>query len=803
MFKNFVKIAWRHLTKNALVTILQVGGLTIGLTVVLLISLWVNNQLSYDRFHKHADRIFKLELHNPKVIGGMPLALSPYLKNNFAEIDKVVRLRFLPEHKSIMYDPTGNTNYDKEISERVYHGDSTFFSVFSFQFIYGDAQKALIDESSIVLKESLAKKMFSGKNPIGRTVMIGEDYCTITGVIKNVNNFHIPFEAIRPFHTLKHIYAKDNFAWDVWGLFNHPTYVLIAPNVNVKQLVQKMNASWKEISSQYYAGKDICMSEFKLIPVKDIYLTKKASVLIDGAVHGDKKLLYGLSLIGFLILLLATVNFINLNATQTIYRSREVGIHKIAGSSRKIIFLNICGEIVVMCLFALILAIGLVYIVLPYYNNLIYVKLLFAELFNRYNILIIGGCFMLIITLAGILPALSISSFSPILMLKNMGLKSSKKGKYLNKTFLCLQYVITIIVLTVTLLVQKQISFFKNSDPGFNMTNVLVMDFEYVKYRNKFIPFKNRLLQHPSILNVSYGNNIPAVGYAESWRQDQYVFEGKEVQTIGVNVHPEYFDLLEIPITDGRNFLPDFKDLMRKGPKRVLINETAVKAFELENPVGTVGRSGNRKIEIIGVVKDFHGNTLKSKIPPTVFNFWYRSYHIMIKYAPNTFSEVQDYIRTVSEEMLGSRSRQVVNHLDDLYYEQYRSEDKLGKVFWWFSLLSVIIATLGLYGISVKAIQQRIKEVGIRKAMGASSLNILIQLLSYFGKIILWSGVFALPIAWYLCYSWLTSYAYKTAMSWWIFAGSFFLAFIIAITTISYKTWRAADSNPAEAIKYE
>ncbi|MFV0590642.1 MAG: ABC transporter permease [Draconibacterium sp.] len=804
MIRNFIKIAWRQLHKKPLIAILQIGGLTIGLTVALLISLWVNNQLSYDRFHKNADRIYMLELHNPKVLNGMPLALAPYLRSNFAEINNVVRIRTFPEKKNIRYDPSGNNTSDNEISnQRVLFADSTFFSVFSFDFVYGNPKTALVEESSVVLIESTAKKLFKKENPIGKTVWIDGDNCTVTGVIKDVNNFHLPFEALRAFHRLKEKYAADRFAWDVWGLFNHQTYILLGPNVSAEQTQQKMSEAWKDISAKNYQGRDVCMSEFRLVPIKDIYLSEKTSVLDDGIVHGDKKLLLGLSFISFLIILLATVNFINLNITQTVSRSLEVGIHKIAGSSRRIIFFNICGEIIVKCVVSLVLAIGLVYLTLPYYNNLIYVNLRFSELFHTSNLLVTGSSFALIVVLAGVAPALTISSFSPVLMLKKLGMQSSEKGKLLNKVFLGIQYVIAIIVLTITLLVNKQVSFLMNSNTGVDMHNALVMNFKYEKHRAQFLAFKERLLQCPTILKVSYGTP-PGPQYGTSyWRQDMFEFDGREVQTIDVDIHPEYFDFLDVPIVQGRNFFPGFEEFKTQGPERVIINETAAKAFKLDNPVGTVGKRGNRKIEIIGVVKDFHGNSLKTSIKPTVYYYWFRSYRIMVKYAPGTYTETRDYITSVSEELLDPNSRPTINHIDDLYYAQYKSEEKLGNVFWWFSLLSVIIAALGLYGLSVKSIQQRIKEIGIRKSMGATSVDVLLMFLAYFAKIILVAGVFAVPAAWYLCSLWLKGYAYKTPLTWWIFAGSFLLTFAIAIVTISYKTWRAANSNPVLAIKYE
>jgi putative ABC transport system permease protein len=346
----------------------------------------------------------------------------------------------------------------------------------------------------------------------------------------------------------------------------------------------------------------------------------------------------------------------------------------------------------------------------------------------------------------------------------------------------------------------------KNSDPGFNMTNVISGAYFYDQNPedSKKILMKSKLLQHPNIDKVVFCNddppNIePSLG--------SLTLNGIKIQTYDIYTHPGYFDLFEIPIVAGRDFQDNIKaDKADYGENqlRIILNETAAKKFNLASPVGATGivYPWNSAVEIIGVVKDFHIQSLKTSIPPIAFIFLPKAFRTVMKINGGDLNDIKEYYNDVSMQVFG-RSDGGFRVVEDNYKKQYRSEEQLTKLFLWFSLLAILIASMGLYGISINAIQSRVKEIGIRKVHGASSWIIMKLLQSYFAKIVIWAGLIALPVSWFLLSRWLLNYPYKTELSWWIFLGALLFALFIAITTISWRTWRAATSNPVESIKYE
>ncbi len=805
MFQNFIKIAWRHLTKNPIITFIQVFGLTLGLTVFLLILLWVNNQVSFDRFNKKADQIYRLEYYSDEYDGqvDMNLAMGPNIKNNVAAVEKFVRIRSAWGGKLKVGEE--NTPSYKEASYRNFiWADSTFFSVFSFDFVYGDPERALLSPRDIVISESMSKKLFGDENPIGKQLTSGN--LNITGVFKDVNNFHIPFDIVVSFTSLIDFYkaAEVGFKWDSWNSMDmHATYFLLNKNTDSKVVSQQMTSYYKEIKKSTRPD-DPSEFELRLRPLTEIYFFGKTPKEFSYVLHGNFGLIMGLSIIALLILLLAIANFVNLNFTRTFKRAKEVGVRKVVGSNSRNVFYLFIGEVIILSIITLLFTTLLLHLFLPYYNILISANLSIGELLNKYNLFSIAISFVFIFVFAGILPSLFISSITAIKGLRSFELRNSTKGIAIRKSFLIFQYGITIVVIAATLIVQKQVSYMKDSDPGFNMTNVISGNYFYDQNKedSKKILMKSKLLQHPNIDKVVFCHSAPpniepSLGSLS--------INGIKVQTYDVYTHPGYFDLFEIPIVAGRAFRDDIKaDKAGDKQMRILINETAAKKFNLASPVGARGivYPWNSEVEIIGVVKDFHIQSLKTSIPPIAFIYLPMAYRTLMKINGGDLNDIKQYYKGVSMEVFG-RSSDGFRVVEDNYKKQYRSEEQLTKLFLWFSLLAILIASMGLYGISINAIQRRIKEIGIRKVHGASSWIIMKLLQSYFAKIVIWAGLIALPVSWFLLSRWLLNYPYKTELSWWIFLSALAFALFIAITTISWRTWKAATSNPVEAIKYE
>ncbi|MCY1719278.1 FtsX-like permease family protein [Prolixibacteraceae bacterium Z1-6] len=808
MFWNFIKIAWRHLTKNPVITFIQIFGLTAGLTVFLLLSLWVNNQISFDKFGGHENRVCRVEFYSPEYSGWTEhaLALGPILQEQIPEVEKVVRLKFMNYQGKLIYAKEQNPDKLIEVTHNyAFWGDSTFFEVFPFEFIYGNPKTALLESHSIVLQESVSKKLFNDEYPIGKQVTDhNNNVLTVTGIIKDVNNFHIPFQTIKPISLLKQHYKNSNIEWDTWKGYFHPTYVLLKPNTDVSVVESKITSTVVEIMKRSLPQLDSNQMEYKLRPLKNIYFFGKTEKEFSYVLHGNIRLITGLTFVALLILLLAGINFINLNTTRTFFRTKETGIRKIAGSDRKHIFIQFTGEVAAICLFVLALSVALVYIALPYYNNLIGTQLFFRELLSSYNLITIAACLLLLIIFTGIVPSWLLSAYSPAAVLRNLALYTSKRGNFTRKALLVLQYSITIIVLSVTLLVVKQTHFMKNSDIGMNLSNVLRYEYPYLRQKEKMNTWIERLLECPSITHVSYSMTVPGINFEPGFVT--YAFEGKTVETYGIYCYPELLDLLEIPVIEGRGFIPGNKADESTGDHtlRVILNEAAVKAYGLKNPVGTMGTVNNRRVEIIGVARDSHFSSLKLPIPPTIITNWPEGgYNVLIRFIPGNIKDVKAHMTKIAKEVFNVDWEPKEIYLEDLYNSQYESEEKLGEMFIWFSLLSVLIAALGMYGISANAIHRRVREIGLRKANGASVWDIMALIQTYFGKIVIWSGILAVPIAWFLALRWIRDYPYRTNISWWIFAGSLLLAILVAIATTSWKTWRAANGNPVDALRYE
>jgi|GEM_PF-797178 len=806
MLKNFFKIAWRHFAKNPACTIIQVAGLTIGLTAFLLIMLWVNNQISFDRFNEKADRIYRLELNSPEFQGWtqMCLAMGPEFKRNIAGIEEFVRFRMLGG--KLRWKPAGDEDYKEIEPENSIYTDSSFFSVFSFKPVYGDPFTALQSPGGIVLTESLSKKLFGNEFPIGKEVLLRNSSFTVAAVIEDVDNFHIPFQVVKSFIDMKSFYkeANVNFGWDSWESgFWHPTYFLLHKNTSSEAVSRQMTEFYKSTANRLYPDSEFNI-DCHLRPLTDIYFFGQTEREFGYVLHGNIRLITVMVLIAILILLLACVNFINLNLARTFNRAKEIGVRKITGSNRANIFGLFTGEVLLLYLIVFVLSLLMIELMLPHYNNLISTNFSFSDIFNPYNLITLLGSFFLILLLAGVIPSWSIAQFSPIAAIRSFGQADSRKKMASRKLFLGMQYGITIVVIAATLIVQKQLHFMKNSDPGFNMNNVLVTGYNYDKYKSETRKelFKNRILQHPDVEKAAFAHTYPPYGEPSFFSIE---FNDKTVPTYSVYLHPGFFDLLEIPIVAGRNFRQGSQaDKVNWGtnqPLRVMLNETAVKAYGIEDPVGYMGTVGERQVEIIGVVKDYHQQSLKTEIPPIVFTYNPMAYGFLIKTISGKYQDVIKHIARVKEEMSNHRSD--ILALEDRYNKQYRSEEQMAKLFIWFSMLSVTIAVMGLFGISTYAMQRRIKEIGIRKVNGAHSWNIMKLLQAYFTKIVIWAGIITLPVSWYLANQWLLNYPYKTDLNWWIFLGALIFVFVIAILTISWKTWKAANGNPVDALRYE
>ena len=794
MFKDYIMITLRNVKKHRVYSFLHISGLALGLTLFILIMLYVSNEFSYDKFNKNLHRIYRVENE-----GRTQVSMAPAIGKEIAEripgVQKVVRFKFRWDYL-VKYQPPGSQAITESIMlPRFGWADPAVFDVFTLPFTAGNPKTALESPYSLVLTESVSKRLFGNENPIGKIVKVNntDDY-KVTGVMKDPKNFHLDFNALASFVTLgKLIGPRALNSFDSW---NVPTYILLPHQHNASDVAQKVTNLFHE------RLKEMRRNEFKfgLYSLKGLYFAKRGS-----GKHGNLQSVYIFIIIAIFILIIACINFINLSTARASTRAREVGIKKVVGSNKLSLITQFLTESVLLTLFALLVALFFISLLLPEFKNLVQGDLSF-DLFKNPSviILIIGGA-ILVGLLAGVYPAFYLSAFNPCSVLKGDITKGVKSVKF-RSILIVFQYSISIFLVIATIIVFNQLNYVKNRNPGFNKESIINFDI----YRNLAIRrnkegFKERLLKNPNILGVTFSQGYP--GHIYNYEGFKYKQERQKFAPV-FTVDPGYFDVYGLEIIKGRRFSWDLKtDRLRT----CIINEAALKEFGLENPVGKIihkvqveGSSFSSKdIEIIGVVKDFHFESLHDEISPLVFGWnepWL--WNTGVRISPKNIQQTIKYIKKVWMEFSPEFPFEY-SFLDETFNNQYKGEEKLGKIFRYFAMFGIIIASLGLFGLASFTADQRTKEIGIRKVLGASISSVFVLISKEFTKLILISNIIAWPAAFYFMNRWLQSFAYRTSMDWWVFIFSGFLALMIALITLSYHSIKSALVNPADILKYE
>jgi len=780
MFSSYFKFALRNIIRSGSQSVINIVGLAIGIALFILIMVFVQNELSYDKFNKNIEQVYRLEHRDTSV---MAAPIGKEVARQFPEIQKFVRFSFW-EDRLIKYK-------DKVISLNFVWADKTVFDIFSFPFVKGNPGKSLDGPLSLVLTESTAKLLFGDEDPIGKTVQYNNSsyHYEVTGVIKDIENFHMKINSIASFQILADMFGKEILESydDGW---QHPTYLLLAKNSNIGNLEDKIN--------NHFDGKNIWKEEkprFRLRGLKEIYFANDVKYGEGYRKQGSLQTIYTLGAIALFILLIACINYINLTTARASLRAKEVGLRKVVGAHRERIIMQFLVESIVISFMAFILAFILVELFLPGFNNLISSDLKIHYFSSPLLLLCFTVGIILVGILSGIYPAFYISMFQPNAILK--GEKTKGGRAYLFRRILVtFQFTISIILIIATLSVFKQLEYMKNRDLGFNKENMVYLPLNHNIYRKKDV-FKEKLLSHPDILNVSYSCRVPG---EILWQWDVEI-DGV-IKEISANaIDPDYFEMMGIKLIKGRNFSWDMKTDKRQ---KFLMNEEAVKLFGLKSPIEKiVDNSANGRGQIIGVVKDFHFNSLQTKIEPLMFYWDERPFnHVTINISQFHTDETLNFIKRKWDELSPGFPFKY-NYLDETFDLQYKSEERLTEIFGYFALLAIFIASLGLFGLATFIVQQRTKEMGIRKVLGASASGLILLLSKEFLRWLIAANIIAWPIAYYLMNKWLEDFAYRTSFGLWIFIISAILGFLIAFITISYQSIKAAHINPVNALKYE
>ena len=785
MFKNYLKIALRNIKRHKGYSFINITGLAIGMACCILMLLWVQDELSYDRFHQNASDIYRViqdinfaDHSTTWAITQGPL--GPSLKKDFPEIINATRITW--RRFRLTYD-------DDSFDEEVGMADGSIFEMFTFPLIKGDPATALSDPHSIVLTEEMAEKYFGNENPVGKIIKADNQYdFKVTGIMKDVpRNSYLQFDVLIPF-----IFGRElNYTVDQWNNSQFTTYVQLQKGVPSEEVVQK-------ISDYLYAKPTLEKdARLNLQPLTRIHLYSNYE--FDFA-HGDIKYVTIFSVVAFFVLLIACINFMNLTTARSGNRSKEVGMRKVAGAYRSEIVKQFFGESILFAFIALLFAFILVELLLPVFNNLA-AKELSMDIPG--NLLILLGliCIALLTgIISGSYPALFLSAFQPVRVLKG-SLQSGSKGSAFRKILVVFQFSLTILLIICTAVVFNQLNFMRNKKLGYDKEYMIYMRMRG-DMRAKYESVKNELLQNPNILGVTAGSNVPTYGYYFSnslWRWEGQDHD-EETLMRGVFVDYDYFKTLGMEIVEGRSYSKEFST---DATEAIMVNEEAVKAMGMESPIGKRLTIGDDNFKIIGVVKNYHFRSLRQEIEPLILLYYTKFSRILFaRLKSENIPKTIGYMENIWKKFaLGYPFN--YRFLNEALDRLYRSEQRIGTIFRYFSFLAIFISCLGLFGLASFMAEQRTKEIGIRKVLGATVSNIVLLLSKEFSKWVLVANILAWPVAYYAMHKWLQSYAYRMIITIWPFFFAAFLALVIALMTVSYQAFKAAIANPADALKYE
>jgi putative ABC transport system permease protein len=805
MFKNYFNTAWRSLRKNKTFNILNITGLSIGVACSLLIGIYVLDELSFDRFNTQASLIYRID---EQVKFGdfnyngaeVPAIMAPTFAKDFKQIDHYTRFKSSPG----VVIRKGNENIRED---RVVYADSSLFDVFTLVMIAGNKKTALKEPHSLVITESAAIKYFNSLDILGKTVLVdGTTNYKITGIIKDIpRQSHFNFDLFMPVSELQS--SQD----DSWVNFNFQTYLLLKPGTDIRQFENQLNRAFEQyLSPQYKTVLNTSEDDFKkagnfikcsLMPLTDIHLYSHLADEL--GINGSIRYVYIFSAIAIFILLIACINFMNLSTASSANRAKEVGVRKVLGGLKNNLIAQFLTESLVACFLSFAIAIAIAALLLPFFNQLAGKQIPRSVLLSPSILSCILLLLILVSLISGSYPAFFLSSFQPIKVLKG-SLSMGFKGSVLRNTLVVLQFTISVILMIGTLVIYNQIRYIRDKDLGFNKEQVLILQNTSALDKNTKA-FTDELLKMPGVKNVTSSGYLPITGS----RNGQAIttvpqFDGKNFTLMqGWPVDERYIPTFEIQLKRGRNFSAQYPT----DSTAVIINETAAKLFGGTDPVNKklymITNLSTGKLatyNIIGVIKDFNFNSLRDQVAPLVLNLQQDNSGMAVRIntrdTPDLLNEIKDRWKSMVTSQPFSYS-----FLDEEFNKQYSADQRTGKIFLVFSILAILIACLGLFGLVTFAAEQRVKEIGIRKILGAGITNIFGLLSKDFIKLLVLSICIASPVAWLAMNKWLQDFAYRISIGWWMFVAIGAICLLIALVTISIQAIKAAVANPVNSLR--
>ena len=795
MLKNYFKITMRNIRKHRGYSFINIAGLAIGIACTLVILLWIQDELAYDSFHEKGDNIYRIIVEDEQGLqyaGTCPIPLGPHAKQAYPEI--LDSTRFCDGFQKFLVE------YGEKIhSEEIGIVDPSFFTMFTFPLLKGDPQTALEDPYSIVMTEKMARKYFGPEEPIGKVIRILTERkqtisFRVTGILEDIpRHSHLQLQIFLPFQALDKMvwWVRDFEKWSDWSYF---TYILTKPGISIPELDRKIT----DLVRQNDEGDDLT-SKFFLQPLADVHL--RSQFKYDLAGHGDIRSISIFAAVAVFILMIACANFMNLSTARFSIRSKEVGLRKTIGAHRAQLVKQFLGESLFFVLVSLFVALVLIKLSLPVFNRLTG-KPLELNLADLPFLLSLASVFLFTGLLAGSYPAVFLSAFRPADVLKGK-FKAFSKGAFFRKMLVVLQFSLSIIIIICTTIVTNQLTFMRNKKLGFDKENVIQLPLSGTIQANHEV-FRNELLSNPHISSVAASDSLLTQIFRASTGarlEGEEVCEHTSINFLSVDFH--FLDMFDMKLSKGRSFSEKFPTDVDEA---VIINQTLAGILGRDNLIGKKlhNYSEGKTRRIVGIVEDFHFESLHSRVKPLMmvpksssgYKFMY------VKIGAGAVSSSIKFLKDTWKKY-GSGNPFEYHFLDQTVDQLYASEKRMSKIFLDFSGLAILISCLGLFGLASFSAEQRTKEIGIRRVLGASAVNVVVNLTKDFSRWVLAANVIAWPVAYFAMQKWLQNFAFKTDIGLWVFGLSAALSLVIALITVGYQSIKAALANPADSLRYE
>jgi putative ABC transport system permease protein len=786
MFKNYLKVAFRNIRRNKLFSAINILGLAVGMACSIFILLWVQHERSYDKFHKNGANIYRLTVE----VSGLKasLAVAPIAKAMRNEIPEVKNTVMLARQGGLFQ--FGDRKFDEQ---KVYFVDSTFLDIFTFPLIKGDKKTALSNPTNILITEKMAKKYFGNEDPMGKILQRNNsDQFTVAGILADIPaNSHLQFDMILPMR----FYARNNndFLKEVWDNYNYYTYVQLSDNATTKAGLVKIN---KQVNDIMRRNDKTVKSNLSLQAIHDIHL--RSNYLGDVAGNGNIQYVRIFSVVAIVVLIVACINFMNLATARSVRRAKEVGLRKVVGATRLQVTRQFLGESILIAFISLLIATGIVFLLLPAFNNLAgkEIKLNFID----GNLLVLlPGIALLTGLISGSYPAFFLSSFKPVKVLKG-SFNFGNRGTWIRNGLVVSQFVISISLMVAAFVVYNQLKFIRNKNLGFNRENLVYVPITGDLWKNHDV-FRTSLQQNQYTQDFTFLSDLPidllsgtiSVDWPGKDPKSQVVFPQMSIDEGFVNS-------FKTTVVAGRGFQKD----MKTDEANYMLNEKAISVMGMkpETAIGQMFSLWGNKGTIIGVVKDFNFKPVHQAIEPLVLRYNKYGSYLLVRAKPGTTESTINALKNLCATYNPSYPFRY-DFLDQDLAKLYRAEQQMGSIFNVFTILAIFISCLGLFGLTNFIAEKRTKEIGIRKVIGASVPGIVALLSKGLMMLVLVAIVIATPLSWWAMNNWLNDFAYHVDISWWVFAIAAVASLLIALITVSFQAIKAAMANPIKSLRSE